>query len=298
MDCVNIICNKYNIDKTDAVRELTDQGIKLKTSIKHFPWNGVPDTNCCQGIKFCGGLFLQCKNKKDKDNENYCSFCSKQSEQNEHNKPNCGNVQDRMLVPALDYVDPKGRKVMPFSTYMKKKNIDRDLAEIEANMKNINIEEEQFIEVVVRRGRPKKNQSNQEAPKAEKRRGRPKKETQTTPPPANPEPTTDQNTDNTENVDNTDNTDENTDNVDNTDENTNENKECEEANERGEHDEDESMGSDNNDSEDASEIEVETFEYMGTEYLRSDTGEIYNKETHDMMGNWNNETKEIDFIHT
>ena len=284
MDCVNIICNKYNIDKADAVRELTDKGIKLKTTIKHFPWNGAPNTNCCQGIKYCGGLFLQCKNKKDEDNENYCSFCSKQSEQNEHGKPNCGNVEDRMKVSALDYVDPKGRKVMPFSTYMKKKKIDRDLAEIEASMQNINIQEEQFTEVVVRRGRPKKNVTNQEETKQEKRRGRPKKETQSQPSPDNSEPVINANKDNT-NEDNNTNINENVDDI----------KEYEEVHQR---DEDESMATDNDNSEEASEIEVECFEYMGIEYLRAESGEIYNKETHDMLGNWNNDTNEIDFIHT
>ena len=156
---------------------------------------------------------------------------------------------------------------------MKKKKIDRDLAEIEASMQNINIQEEQFTEVVVRRGRPKKNTNNQEEPKQGKRRGRPKKETQNQPSLENAEPTI------TENKKNT-NEDEKT----NTNENMGDIKEQEEVNQR---DEDELMASDNENSEEASEIEVECFEYMDTEYLRADSGEIYNKETHDMIGYWN-----------
>ena len=288
MDCVNIICNKYNIDKTDAVRVLTNEGIKLKTTIKHFPWNGVPNKDCCEGLKYCGGLFIQCKNKKTEGSENYCSFCFKQSEQNEHGKPNCGNIQDRLKVSALDYIDPKGRKVVPFSTYMRKKKIDRDLAEIEATMNNIIIEENQFTEVVVKRGRPKKTDGNNDAkktsPTGEKKRGRPKKK--------NPVGSND----------------------DKQEEHVNKDKSEEDIHvKRGENDEDydkdkdkdESMASNDesnesndkvsNHEDDVSEIEVDEIEYKGTTYYLAGNGQVFNKEE-DVIGNWNYDTNEIDFF--
>ena len=39
MDCVKIICDKYNLSKSDVVEMLIDNGVKLKGSIKNFPWN-------------------------------------------------------------------------------------------------------------------------------------------------------------------------------------------------------------------------------------------------------------------
>ncbi len=180
MECVSEICNQYNLNKTDVVNNLNNKGIKFKMSIKHFPWNGQVNKEMCNGIKYCGGLYIQCKQKKSEGD--YCSFCYKQSQQNEHGKPSAGTVDDRIAVGALDYVDPKGRKVIPFSVYMKKKNIDRETAEIEARMKEIKIEEEQFVEVVVKRGRPSKKAKEEEACKSnegeKKKRGRPRKQKQ------------------------------------------------------------------------------------------------------------------------
>lgn len=285
MDCVSIICNKYNIDKTDAVRVLTNEGIKLKTTIKHFPWNGVPNKDCCEGLKYCGGLFIQCKNKKTEGSDNYCSFCFKQSEQNEHNKPNCGNIQDRMKVSALDYVDPKGRKVVPFSTYMRKKKIDRELAEIEATMNNITIDENQFTEVVVKRGRPKKTDENTGAKKtnpiSEKKCGNQKKEN-----------SVNSNDDKQEEIVNKDKDEENL------------HDKRGEDDENDYKDEDESMASNGEKNEinghvfnlgdDVSEIEVDEIEYKGTIYYLADNGQVYNDEEN-IIGNWNYETNEIDF---
>lgn len=275
MDCVNIICNKYNIDKSDAVRVLVDEGIKLKTTIKHFPWNGVPNNDCCEGLKYCGGLFIQCKNKKTEGSENYCSFCFKQSEQNEHGKPNCGNIQDRMKVSPLEYIDPKGRKVVPFSTYMRKKKIDRELAEIEASINNIKIAEDQYTEVVVKRGRPKKNDTDKTKVTGEKKRGRPKKNNKV---------------ENTENAKETEDVVEAIINKSNDEVN-------DDASEQQDKSEDETMDHCDSDSEDTSEIEVEVIEYRGVTYYLAASGEVYN-ETSDMLGHWNKTTKEIDFIET
>ena len=283
MDCVNIICNKFNINKVDAIRVLMEDGIKLKPTIKHFPWNGIPNKDCCEGLKYCSGLFIQCKNKKIEGSENYCSYCFKQSEQNEHGKPNCGNIQDRMKVSALDYVDPKGRKVLPFSVYLKKKKIDLELGKLEATMNNIMIDEDQYIDVVVKRGRPKKNTDDKPNVTEGKRRGRPKKNKEV------------EKTNDCENTEDIVNTIVNKDNNENIVQEENEQIDvskkiiCPDDFDKVEDD------GNTNDDDDSFEIEVEEINYRGVTYYLSDTDKIYN-ENSDVIGYWDKELQEINFI--
>jgi hypothetical protein len=46
--------------------------------------------------------------------------------------------------------------------------------------------------------------------------------------------------------------------------------------------------------EEEEEVEVEEIEYEGTKYLRSAQGIVYDMETSEEIGRWNNETKSIE----
>tara|TARA_Y100000739_G_scaffold229678_1_gene245395 strand:- start:911 stop:1723 length:813 start_codon:yes stop_codon:yes gene_type:complete len=267
MDCVKVICNKYNLNKKEVVDMLIENGVKLKSTIKHFPWDGKVKEGCCEGIKYCGGLFIQCKNKKTDESENYCSFCYKQSEQNEHGKPSAGNIKDRQAVPAMKYVDPKGRKVLPFATYMKKKKIDREFVEIEAKMKNIEIDEEQFIQVVVRRGRPKKNVDavvNIENGMNDIVLG------------------------NVDPVSNDDNI------VLRNDEEHNDDEDNHNEDNHNEDNDDDDEHNDEDENNDDDEIEVVEFEEDGNTYFKAENGKVYNNDSEE-IGYWNDENKCIVF---
>tara|TARA_Y100000389_G_scaffold160707_1_gene162969 strand:+ start:461 stop:1282 length:822 start_codon:yes stop_codon:yes gene_type:complete len=272
MDCVKVICNKYELNKGDVVNMLMENGVKLKTTIKHFPWDGTVKDGCCEGLKYCGGLFIQCK-QKIKENEQFCSFCYKQSQQNEHGKPSAGTIKDRLEVDALEYVDPKGRKVVPFSRYMKKKNIDREMAEIEAKMNNIEINEAQFIEVVVRRGRPKKTEVSNK-----NKTDRPKKEQHVVKAEDEVEDVTDINEGTRDEPDNM--TDDETTDEHETNEDEEENNEDEEEN--------------NDDSSENIEVEVKEFEYCGKTYFKSDMGQVFDEEWKE-IGTWDDTNETIDF---
>tara|TARA_Y100000768_G_scaffold348766_1_gene297873 strand:- start:42 stop:836 length:795 start_codon:yes stop_codon:yes gene_type:complete len=262
MECVKIICDKYDLNKGDVVDMLLENGVKLKGSIKHFPWNGTKMDGCCEGIKYCGGLFIQCKQKVN-ENGNYCSFCYKQSQQNEHGKPSAGTISDRMNVGPLEYVDPKGRKVIPFSTYMRKKKIDKEIAQIEAKINNIQIDEEQFTEVTVKRGRPKNSKGTVKNTHSKK-----KSDSSEVSSIEEVEENTTNNNDRDEDGDHEDDDHEDDDHED------------------GDHEDD--------DDENVESVEVEEFEYNNVTYFKAESGQVFNEES-EMVGIWDSNKNIIIF---
>ena len=266
MDCVKIICDKYNLSKSDVVEMLIENGVKLKGSIKHFPWNETKNAGCCEGLKYCGGLFIQCK-QKVKDDAKYCSFCYKQSEQNEHGKPSAGTIHDRMSVGPLEYVDPKGRKVVPFSVYMKKKKIDRETVEIECKFKNIKIDEQQFVEIIAKRGRPKKD--------AKATTGNKKRNNSVS--------------DGDVSID-TETEDIVIEGVSESEDIVDTPVDCEVGHEEYKEEEEEEQ----DDDENVESIEVEEIQYDGITYYKSETGEIFNEET-EVVGKWDIDEAKIIF---
>ncbi|NBQ15960.1 MAG: hypothetical protein EBU31_15445 [Proteobacteria bacterium] len=48
--------------------------------------------------------------------------------------------------------------------------------------------------------------------------------------------------------------------------------------------------------EEEEEIVVKRFEYKGVKYLKSPAGVIYDEESENEVGVWNEDTKEIDFL--
>ena len=70
---IRYICGEYDIDYDELNQKLDDNNIlKKKKNIKFLPWNGNVKTDCCQGIKYADGLFIQCT--KNIHENNYCKM--------------------------------------------------------------------------------------------------------------------------------------------------------------------------------------------------------------------------------
>ena len=138
-----------------------------------LPWCGVKREGYCSGLKLNSGLYTQCAKRCE---ERFCESCLKINEKNGGEAP-YGTVDDRLKCEILDYIDPKGRKTIPFANIMKKMNINKEEAEKEAEKLGWTIPECHFIEVKGQRGRPKKDTSAEDtaSESSTKKRGRPKK---------------------------------------------------------------------------------------------------------------------------
>ena len=157
----------YNFDEDEALLILEN-----KKSIP-LPFNGVINEDLCKGIRFNKRLYTQCHIKT---NNKYCNTCLKQSNKNTNNKPNFGNMDDRMKGHPLDYIDPYGKKVVPYANILKKEGITIDEAKNEAAKHNMIISEYDLIEQIIPLGRPKLKEPTKYNPKL----GRPKKALVTT----------------------------------------------------------------------------------------------------------------------
>ena len=170
---LNLLCEKYELNKYDVNLLLQNNDVKIPSDFCILPWTGNINPNVCQGLKHCGGLFIQC-DKNLHDNK-YCKTCSKQAEKNESGKPDAGTVEDRNSIGILDYVDSKGRTAISFTKYMKKNNITKESLIRVAELYNITIPEEHFVEKSKKTKEVVKDTSK-DTSKEVKKRGRPKKD--------------------------------------------------------------------------------------------------------------------------
>ena len=111
-----------------------------------LPFTGVIEEVKCHSIRYNYGLHTQCQNKKLKSGD-YCSVCQKNIDQTPDNKPPNGDIRDRLNVPLLDYVDPKGKKTVPYIKVISKLKVTREQAEQEAMKFGFTIPDEHWIEV-------------------------------------------------------------------------------------------------------------------------------------------------------
>ena len=158
---------------------------KEKSNIP-MPWTGVINNDLCRGLRVNYGLYTQCENTFTKDST-FCKTCLNQGTKNGSNKPNSGTVDDRLCQPIMNYRDKKsGKTPTPWCQVIKKLNISMDEAINQAKEMNITISPEQLADSEKKRGRPKKNITNVSDTDSEeggvgdvspkKKRGRPKKE--------------------------------------------------------------------------------------------------------------------------
>ena len=133
----------------------------------------------CSAICLNHGLHTQCARPWLENTGGYCK-----SHTQEERRP-YGDIQDRLATYnevgrwGLEFRDKKGVKTKPYSSVMTKLKITREQAEAEANKQEVNIPEEHFNVVEKKSGRPAKPTAavsdSESEQKPKKRVGRPKK---------------------------------------------------------------------------------------------------------------------------
>ena len=146
---------------------------KDKKKVKFvLPWSGIADDDCCQGLKNNYGIFTQCTNPKVTDCR-FCKQCVLAIAKNGDEHP-CGTVVERLAVGINDYKDPKGKKVVHYTQYMKKMNITQQDVIDFADGKYIH--PSHFVSSNSKRGRPsKKTNIHNDHDDHKKKPGRPSK---------------------------------------------------------------------------------------------------------------------------
>lgn len=181
LEVVSEISKRYGLDEIEVKKEIGLE-VKIEKEKKEkekrimIPFCGRIDEERCQGIKINYGLYTQCENKIFQ--KNLCKTCHKQSEKNSDGKPNNGTIDERL---DKNYKDKNGKEPTKYSKIMEKMNITREMAEKEAEKQGITIPEEEFEIKKSGRGRPKKSTSTTDTSDEEsiaepKKRGRPPKE--------------------------------------------------------------------------------------------------------------------------
>ena len=184
LEVVTEISSKYGLDISEVKKEIgldvkiVNEKEKNKEKGKKImlPFCGRIDDERCQGIKINYGLYTQCENNIFQ--KNLCKTCHKQSEKNSDGKPNYGTIDERL---DKNYKDKNGKQPIKYSKFMEKMNITREMAEKEAEEQGVTIPEEEFEIKKTSRGRPKKSTSTTDTSDEEsiaepKKRGRPPKE--------------------------------------------------------------------------------------------------------------------------
>ena len=157
-----------------------------------LPWCGE-DEKKCKNIKKNGGLYTQCENVvvenvvvenvENVENVEYCKVCEKSISKN-GGVCEYGNVSERLSCGIMEYVDRKGGKVKSYSEYMKKNKLERSDVEKYGQMCGVVIPACHFendVSEKKKRGRPKSEKEVTALGRVDvekKKRGRPKKEKQ------------------------------------------------------------------------------------------------------------------------
>jgi len=184
---------RYNFDSETAIRELgidsmelsvkkVENGkkrnekkkIEMRKALYPLPFNGEKNEMCCQALRQNNGLYTQCQIiRKDMINL-YCKSCEQLSLKSVDGVPEYGTISQRMSVGIFEYVDPKGRKPVPYTKVMKKYKLTEEQVLAEAGRLNIIINAGHFVAPVqdTKRGRPA---SPKEAKEPKGLKGRPKK---------------------------------------------------------------------------------------------------------------------------
>ena len=240
-----------------------------------LPWCGEVIIGKCSALKLNSGLHTQCMKNCDSV---YCDPCRKLVDKNGGIAP-YGTVDDRLKYDILEYKDPKGKQTIPYANVMKKLNIDKEEALKEAEKMGWSIPECQFELKSSKRGRPKKDTSAEDTESEagsesgeKKKRGRPKKEKEIV----------------TANV--------GEDLIASLIQESQEEK-VEETSPVSEPVKDEELQPAEIDEDDEDdETNVVKFEIDGKTYLKSDDNVLFDMNSHDCVGLWNEESKSIDEI--
>ena len=260
------VSKKYNINYEEMLKELGLEGIEVKRVKKVegrskivLPFVGLMCEENCNGIRLNHGLYTQCTNKHSilYDGYNICKTCMKQIE--EKGEITYGYIQERIEM-GEDFRDKNGKKPVNYGNVMEKLNISREEVEKEALRLGIKISEDHFEVKKSKRGRPAKkttavvDTSSEDGDIPKRGRGRPKKEKK-----AVCSSTINSISEEKVNID----------------------MRKEEAESEEEESEEE-------------ELAVTLFNFKGKKYLKAEDNTVYDFNTHDELGVWNERTNSID----
>ena len=219
-----------------------------------LPWCGKVIEVNCECLKQNSGLYTQCMKKKESGSD-VCKSCKVSIERNGGSSV-YGTVKERLSCGLMDYKDPRGKKCVGYLTVMNRLNISRDEAELSARSLGWEIDEVQFESSLGKRGRPRKERVEEEEIVGEKKkRGRPRKSKEVVSSTVGDDLIASLMTECVEEV-------------------------CSEIVEEEE--------------EEEVETSVEKFEVDGVMYLRSGENMLFNIDSHEAVGVWNDLDKKID----
>jgi hypothetical protein len=139
--------------------KITIQVKKTKTQKIILPFNGKIEEDQCQAVRLNYRLHTQCSRKKDA-NYDYCKVCLKQIDE-KTKLPPYGNIYDRAKVGLLDYVDPTGKKTVPYYKILSTLKITQEQILEEAKRLHYEIPDINWKkQEIIKRGRPKKEYVN------------------------------------------------------------------------------------------------------------------------------------------
>ena len=125
-----------------------------------LPFVGEIREDLCMGIALNHGLHTQCW-KYPIEGSEYCKTCTNAA--NKNGKPTYGNIRDRLDCDLLEYVDPKGKKTLPYANIVKKMNLNQEVIDAECEKWGVVIPEEHMVYRKTNKGgRPKKSDSDSE----------------------------------------------------------------------------------------------------------------------------------------
>lgn len=192
---VKELSKKYNFNYDEAIgvvglEKVTLTAVSVKGKAKGvrakvspsipLPYCGKINEECCRGIRLNHGLMTQCVMLRN-GNEEYCKTCQGQATKNSNGLPTYGNISTR---GNEGWRTPGGKQPVAYGNVMEKLGITREEAIRAAECVGLKINEEQFNKRAAQRGRPSKKvgastsdtESEDDKPKEKKKRGRPKKD--------------------------------------------------------------------------------------------------------------------------
>ena len=164
--CVEEECSSV-VEKGVVEKVVVEKGVVL-------PWCGSVIEGCCVCLKLNNGLYTQCRKRKELGE--YCKVCNGSVGRN-GGVAVYGTVKERLSCGIEEYKDGRGRKTVSYMSVMRKLNISKLEAEEGARKLGWEIPLCHFEESKTKRGRPKKEVlEDDKSGSCCKKRGRPRKE--------------------------------------------------------------------------------------------------------------------------
>lgn len=106
-----------------------------------LPYNGEHHSTKCEALRLNHGLYTQCHVAR-KGDALYCGNCMPKDATD---LPDYGTIHQRMAVGIMEFVDPKGRRPVPYAKIMEKFNLTPDMVLEEAAKFNMIIDPVHFF---------------------------------------------------------------------------------------------------------------------------------------------------------